>query len=197
MVGRRKPAKRGTLLLLVFLVSDRDELLYVGNEAKDVLGAIQAGVPCAFLEDRTGRMTDYGQNHDLFACRAQRHFHAASNRTTMNRREFPEVFGSRLRSNRLRTVCESDHHEHRVRAERTERHWTSRRLLAADRHARLHAGMDPRGLKSVEGLSMAEILDYFHDPKANTIGALLLHLAATERHYQIDTFEGKKMERLG
>jgi hypothetical protein len=32
-------------------------------------------------------------------------------------------------------------------------------------------------------------LDYLHDPKANTIGAMLLHLAATERQYQIKTFE--------
>ena len=36
-----------------------------------------------------------------------------------------------------------------------------------------------------------EQLDYLHDAKANTIGALLLHLAATERLYQIHTFEGK------
>jgi len=35
-------------------------------------------------------------------------------------------------------------------------------------------------------------LDYLHDSKANSIGALLLHLAATERYYQINTFEGKK-----
>lgn len=34
-----------------------------------------------------------------------------------------------------------------------------------------------------------EELDYLHDPKANTIGAMLLHLAATERQYQIKTFE--------
>jgi len=46
-------------------------------------------------------------------------------------------------------------------------------------------------LKPVQGLSMAD-LDYLHDAKANTIGALLLHLAATERHYQIHTFEGRK-----
>jgi uncharacterized damage-inducible protein DinB len=46
-------------------------------------------------------------------------------------------------------------------------------------------------LKPVQGLSMAD-LDYLHDSKANTIGALLLHLAATERHYQIHTFDGKK-----
>jgi hypothetical protein len=46
-------------------------------------------------------------------------------------------------------------------------------------------------LEPVQGLAMAE-LDYLHDAKANTIGALLLHLAATERHYQLHTFEGKK-----
>lgn len=46
-------------------------------------------------------------------------------------------------------------------------------------------------LEPVQGLTMAE-LDYLHDLKANTIGALLLHLAATERHYQIHTFDGKK-----
>ena len=42
-----------------------------------------------------------------------------------------------------------------------------------------------------KGLSTTE-LDYLHDPKANTIGALLLHLAATERLYQVHTFEGRK-----
>jgi hypothetical protein len=32
-------------------------------------------------------------------------------------------------------------------------------------------------------------LDYLHDTKSNSIGAMLLHLAATERQYQIKTFE--------
>ena len=44
-------------------------------------------------------------------------------------------------------------------------------------------------LTSVRGLTMKQ-LDYLHDAKANTIGALLLHLAATERHYQQHTFAG-------
>ncbi len=44
-------------------------------------------------------------------------------------------------------------------------------------------------LFSVEGLSQKD-LDYLHDPKANTIGAMLLHLAATEAFYQANTFEG-------
>jgi uncharacterized damage-inducible protein DinB len=46
-------------------------------------------------------------------------------------------------------------------------------------------------LNPVEGLTVAQ-LDYLHDEKANTIGALLLHLAAIERYYQLHTFEGKK-----
>ena len=46
-------------------------------------------------------------------------------------------------------------------------------------------------LNPVQGLTVAQ-LDYLHDEKANTIGALLLHLAAIERYYQLHTFEGKK-----
>jgi uncharacterized damage-inducible protein DinB len=46
-------------------------------------------------------------------------------------------------------------------------------------------------LRPVQGLTVTQ-LDYLHDAKANTIGALLLHLAAIERLYQIHTFEGKK-----
>ena len=34
-----------------------------------------------------------------------------------------------------------------------------------------------------------EELDYLHDSTSNSIGAMLLHLAATERQYQIKTFE--------
>jgi hypothetical protein len=44
-------------------------------------------------------------------------------------------------------------------------------------------------LRSVTGLKQEE-LDYLHDPKSNTIGAMLLHLAATEVYYQGNTFEG-------
>ncbi len=39
---------------------------------------------------------------------------------------------------------------------------------------------------------MIEELDYLHDPEANTIGALLLHLGATEKFYQVNTFEGRE-----
>jgi hypothetical protein len=37
-------------------------------------------------------------------------------------------------------------------------------------------------------------LDYLLDPKANTIGALLLHLAATESYYGMNTFGGVKWD---
>jgi uncharacterized damage-inducible protein DinB len=37
-----------------------------------------------------------------------------------------------------------------------------------------------------------EQLDYLHDEKANTIGGMLLHLGATEKFYQINTFEGRE-----
>ena len=46
-------------------------------------------------------------------------------------------------------------------------------------------------LHNVKGMSPAD-LDYLLDPKANTIGALLLHLAATESYYGLNTFGGVK-----
>ena len=46
-------------------------------------------------------------------------------------------------------------------------------------------------LHSVTGLK-TEDLDYLHDAKSNTIGAMLLHLAATEAFYQANTFEGRR-----
>jgi len=42
--------------------------------------------------------------------------------------------------------------------------------------------------RSVENLTKRE-LDYVHDPKSNSIGAMLLHLAATERIYQEGTMD--------
>jgi uncharacterized damage-inducible protein DinB len=46
-------------------------------------------------------------------------------------------------------------------------------------------------LQPVQGFTIAQ-LDHLQDRKANSIGALLLHLAAIERLYQINTFEGRK-----
>ena len=47
--------------------------------------------------------------------------------------------------------------------------------------------------RSVKGLTMAD-LDHLFDADANTIGALLLHLAATEVYYGMNTFENKKWD---
>jgi hypothetical protein len=44
-------------------------------------------------------------------------------------------------------------------------------------------------LSSVNGMTQ-EQLDFLLDSKANRIGALLLHLAATEKLYQLNTFNG-------
>lgn len=46
-------------------------------------------------------------------------------------------------------------------------------------------------IDAVKSLSMEE-LDYLHDAKANTIGALIMHLGATERYYQVNSFDGKQ-----
>lgn len=50
-------------------------------------------------------------------------------------------------------------------------------------------------LRSVKGMSQKD-LDWLLDDKANTIGALLMHLAATDRIYQINTFEGNSLKEL-
>ena len=45
-------------------------------------------------------------------------------------------------------------------------------------------------LNPVRNISVSD-LDYLVDENANSIGAMLMHLAATERFYQIHTFENK------
>jgi len=51
--------------------------------------------------------------------------------------------------------------------------------------------MQPSVTGPVKGLTQAQ-LDYLFDANANSIGALLLHLAATERFYQLHTFDAMK-----
>jgi hypothetical protein len=46
-------------------------------------------------------------------------------------------------------------------------------------------------LKMTSAFTKTE-LDFLVDPKANTIGALLMHLGATEVFYQANTFEGRQ-----
>jgi len=48
-------------------------------------------------------------------------------------------------------------------------------------------------ISATEKLTTAD-LDHLFDSNANTIGALMLHLAATETYYQLNTFEGKKWD---
>jgi len=50
-------------------------------------------------------------------------------------------------------------------------------------------------LMSVKGMSQKD-LDYLFDANSNTIGSLLMHLAATDRIYQVNTFEGNNLKEL-
>jgi uncharacterized damage-inducible protein DinB len=50
-------------------------------------------------------------------------------------------------------------------------------------------------LRDAKDLSQQEV-DYLLDDNSNTIGAILMHLAATERYYQIDTFTGIPKSKL-
>ena len=53
--------------------------------------------------------------------------------------------------------------------------------------------MQPAVTRPVKGMTQAN-LDYLFDANANSIGALLLHLAATETYYQMNTFDGMKWD---
>ena len=46
-------------------------------------------------------------------------------------------------------------------------------------------------LRPVQGMTM-EQLDFLFDKNSNSIGSMLLHLAATERYYQLNTFDDMK-----
>ena len=46
-------------------------------------------------------------------------------------------------------------------------------------------------IQVVKGLTIPQ-LDFLLDDQANTIGALLMHLAATEKYYQVNSFEGRQ-----
>jgi hypothetical protein len=50
-------------------------------------------------------------------------------------------------------------------------------------------------LSAVKGLSVAD-LDFLLDSKANTVGALLNHLAATEAFYQANSFDGYSWDKM-
>lgn len=46
-------------------------------------------------------------------------------------------------------------------------------------------------LQLTKGMTMEE-LDYLFDAKANTIGSLIMHLGATDKYYQMNSFEGRE-----
>jgi uncharacterized protein DUF664 len=48
-------------------------------------------------------------------------------------------------------------------------------------------------ITATKGLTEAD-LDHLFDANANSIGALMLHLAATETYYQMNTFDGMKWD---
>jgi uncharacterized damage-inducible protein DinB len=47
-------------------------------------------------------------------------------------------------------------------------------------------------IAAVDGLTLTQ-LDYLHDDRSNSIGALLAHVAAVERAYQVMTFEDRAL----
>lgn len=51
-------------------------------------------------------------------------------------------------------------------------------------------------LRPVYGMSQKD-LDYLHDANSNSVGAMLMHLVATERFYQRNTFTGGKHYGIG
>lgn len=57
------------------------------------------------------------------------------------------------------------------------------------------AFMRDQVLHSVKGLSQQD-LDFLLDAKANRIGALLLHLVAVEKFYQLNTFDGLDGDKI-
>ncbi len=60
-VGVRKPEPAGYLALAAALGVQPDEMLYVGNEPKDVIGAVRAGMTGVFL-DRANSGANHGQD---------------------------------------------------------------------------------------------------------------------------------------
>jgi putative hydrolase of the HAD superfamily len=64
MVGRRKPAPDGFVALAASVGVASHQMLYVGNEPKDIIGAKRAGVPAALI-DRSGGAPEHGQSYTV------------------------------------------------------------------------------------------------------------------------------------
>ena len=119
-----------------------------------------------------------------------------SNQCFFNRRSFlKRVSRSYSRILRASWSARAARDRHGKRLE-SQHPWTETRIRAAVGNVRLHAHMDARGQRRDhchQGLTTAD-LDYLMDRNANTIGGLMLHLAATETYDQLNTFENKKWD---
>lgn len=67
-VGCRKPNSTGFQMLTTALQVSPDEMMYVGDEQKDIVGANQLGI-ISVLVNRTDTTLDYGQTHTIQSLR--------------------------------------------------------------------------------------------------------------------------------
>ncbi len=65
-VGYRKPNSTGFIKLLSFFDVSPNEMLYVGDEEKDIVGANNLGI-LSVLVNRSNDIKDFGQNHTIIS----------------------------------------------------------------------------------------------------------------------------------
>ena len=63
-IGYRKPNSAGYLKLLESLESSPDEMIFIGDEEKDIIGARKLGIVSALI-NRSNEKKDYGQDYTL------------------------------------------------------------------------------------------------------------------------------------
>ncbi|MDE6030044.1 MAG: HAD family hydrolase, partial [Oscillospiraceae bacterium] len=63
-IGYRKPNSAGYLKLLKSLEINPDEMIFVGDEEKDIIGAKRLGIAAALI-NRSEEMKDFGQDYTL------------------------------------------------------------------------------------------------------------------------------------
>ncbi len=80
------------------------------------------------------------------------------------------------------------------RGRRIEHYRPAKRLLTADWHTGFNVDLDARHDSGASARAHRDAARLFARFKANSIRALLLHLAAVERLYQLNTFEGRKWD---
>lgn len=80
--------------------------------------------------------------------------------------------------------AEIDENKYRILSESEEKAQIESLIFMLD-------NLKKRVERTVKNLSLHET-DYLHDEKANRIGALIMHLAAAEKYYQLYTFENRE-----